>query len=114
MLKITSEMLSKYSSKRGPGRASVKDSVDFMPSWENIPLDFQLGRTMWNRLADDWYRKGLNDLKVVPWDGIDEELAITCVISHLKSWKVSEDHKLAGVAYMMASLFEGATWEVKE
>lgn len=111
MLKINNAMLKRFT-QRGPGYASVRDSADLMPDWNNIPLEFKLGQTKWNILVDDWYNRGLSRLDVKPRNGVNKDAAIRCIIAHMKAWKVSDEHRQAGVAYMMASLFEDATWEV--
>jgi len=113
MLQIEQKILDNYQ--------SISDieialgTMKLLPDRSDIPKEFEfMGKTKWNKLFSDMFFSGLTELDIVPKEGIDANDALKCIRAHMGSWEPQQEHKEAGVAYMMSILLEDATWKVKE
>ena len=86
-------------------------TTKLLPKRSELPEEFQfMGSSKWNKLFTDIFFVGLEDLDVIPKEGVDVNAALKCVKAHMGSWEPKHEDKESGVAYMMSVLFEDATW----
>lgn len=80
-----------------------------LPAWEEIPQEFKDGN-VFTRIADSiFYGNPLPDVEMEFLEGFQDEDAAAalnkCVRAHLASFSPEHQHKIAGVAYLMAQVF---------
>ena len=86
-------------------------TTKLLPKRSEVPEEFDfMGGSKWNKLFTDMFFVGLEDLDLVPKEGVDPDAAFKCVRAHMGSWEPKHEDKEAGVAFMMSVLFEDATW----
>lgn len=81
--------------------ASVKH---LMPSMEEIPKEFQRGRTYWSTLTSEWFFRGLKSLPTSK-EGVDRNQALRHLKCIMGSFEPRHEHKEAAVAYLMSLWF---------
>lgn len=82
------------------------DMRKFLPPWETLPREFQQGDTKWNRVASRWFFSGLPKGTIFsPKAGIDVQEALRHLAAILASFEPKQEHKEAGVAYLMSLWF---------
>jgi hypothetical protein len=74
----------------------------FLPS--AIP-DYE-NKDFWEGFTQSVFSSGLKE-KLVPKEGIDAGKALRHIKVCLGSWEPKHEHKIAGVAYLFSSWFEG-------
>lgn len=79
---------------------------DLMPDYAAIPEDFRHGRTQYNRLASQWFFRGLQKSALKAKDGIDARAAFRHLSAIQGSWEPKHEHKEAAVAYLMSLWFD--------
>jgi hypothetical protein len=84
-----------------------------MPSMESIPEEFH-SRSSWNKLISEWFFRGLNNISVVPAEGIDENNALRHVKCIMGSFEPKHEHKEAACAYLMSQWFKSVKWVSKD
>ena len=84
--------------------------MHLMPALEEIPEDFQRGRTKLNALFGKWFYGGLKSLQLAPKDGIDTDIAIRHIRCIMGSFEPKHEHKEAAVAFLLDQWFEGGEW----
>lgn len=80
-----------------------------LPKAEEIPKEIRdhWGRWKWSSLAEDWFYDGLpDDVVFYPKEGVDSKKAVRQLSACLRSYQPSQQHKIAGVAYLMDCFFE--------
>lgn len=82
-----------------------------MPAYKEIPQEFYRSRSKWNALVTDWFFCGLEELKLKPKPGIDEQKALRHISAIMRSFEPKHEHKEAACAYLMSLWFEDATWK---
>ena len=87
-------------------------TTKLLPPMDQIPEEFVKETTKWNKLFNDWFFGGVDDIQFAIKDGIDPELALKCIQAHMVSWEPKHEHKTAGVSYMMSLLFEDVEWSL--
>lgn len=80
------------------------------PPYKEIPQEFRDGRTEWNALVNDWFFRGLKELKSQPKADIDRADALGHLRAILASFDLSHEHKEAAVAYLLSLWFENPEW----
>jgi len=88
-------------------------SMFLLPAYETIPDEFKHRNTKWTALFQDWFFYGLDSLTVTMKPGIDKSAALLHISTIMKSWTPKQEHKEAGVAYLMSQWFDDATWKAK-
>lgn len=72
------------------------------PPRELIPDDFRKSYNVWHKLAERWFFQGLTTRDIFLWkDGVDSTQALCHLAAALKSMDISQEDKLASVAWMM-------------
>lgn len=85
----------------------VFGSTDDLPKWEDIPAEFKKHGNPWEALASRWFFQGLpRDTEFHPKPGVDINKALRALHAVLNSFEPKHEHKMAGVAYLMAEWFE--------
>ena len=89
---------------------------EVLPPYDKIPAQFKdmNNQSKWNQLFTDWFYCGLEELKVIPKAGIDQNDALHHISIAMRGFDSAHEHKTAGVAYLMSEFFEDATWKKKE
>ena len=87
--------------------ASVKH---LMPPMDEIPEEYQRGRTEWNRLVNEWFFCGIHDLQLAPKPGIDKAKALRHIKTIMGSYEPKHEHKEAACAYLFALWFDAGSW----
>jgi len=82
------------------------DMKKLLPPMNEIPEEFQDGRTKWNDLISGWFFRGLTKLELAPREGVDKQKALRHVKAIMVSWEPKHEHKEAGCAYLMSQFFE--------
>ena len=80
-----------------------------LPKEEEIPKEIRdhWNRWKWSGLAEDWFYDGLpGDVVFYPKEGVDPKKAVRQLGACLRSYQPSQQHKIAGVAYLMDCFFE--------
>lgn len=87
-----------------------------LPALVDIPEDFKGATNIYRTLARQlFYGDPLPDVEIELKDGYSPEILNKCITAHLASFAPEQEHKIAGVAYMislMATLQVPATGEV--
>lgn len=88
-------------------------ALDWMPAWEEIPEEYKVGTTEAERIARQWFYRGLGDqVEFYARDGIDAEQAFRAIQATLRSFQPKHEHKMAAVAFMIDTWFsEVRRWE---
>lgn len=91
--------------------ASITDAdvtfgtVKLLPAWELIPSEFKAQKGLYAKLTHAlFYGTEVPDYEVVVKEGFDQALFSRCVQAHLRSWEPKQQHKMAGVAYMISCM----------
>lgn len=89
------------------------DVSTLLPPWEEIPQDFQRGRSPWNDVFNRLFYSGLSEAeRPKPKPELVEKLtekgtdAWRHVMAVSRSFSPKHEHKEAGVAYLMSLWFE--------
>jgi len=88
--------------------------AQYTPAYSSIPDEYKHGYTVWNKLFNDWFFKGIQHLKLTPKDGVNKLEATTHIAAIMRSWELKHEHKEAAVAYLLSQWFEYASWQRKE
>jgi len=78
----------------------------YLPKWEEIPDEYKKSHNPWADSAQRLFFEGGSFKGVNAKEGIDKTAAIRQVSACLRSFQPGHEHKIAGVAYLMASFFE--------
>lgn len=81
-------------------------NIDHLPKWEDIPEEFQKGRSTWNRLFSGMFYGLKGDAEVTPKEGVDATKAGRAIRAIMVSFQPKHEHKEAGCAYLMSQWFE--------
>lgn len=84
------------------------EALDFMPTWEEIPLEFKQFRiNPWSKWQAKWFFFGLTNEDIPePKDGIDLDTALVHLATIQGSWSPKHEHKEAAVAYLASLWFK--------
>lgn len=78
-----------------------------LPKREDIPEEFKRHNgTKWNQLFSDWFYRGLKESEFIPKEGVDVDKALRHIKCCMGSWEPKQQHKEAGVAYLLSLWFE--------
>lgn len=77
-----------------------------LPRLENIPDELKHGISEWPKWANHLFHKGGADIAMYPREGVDAEKAYLHAMCCLRSYEPKHEHKIAGVAYLLATFFE--------
>lgn len=105
-------------------RIEVKDVTDMdiisggnieelLPPYDEIPIEFKLGRTKWNKLVTDWFFNGIEIHELISKEGIDPEKAFRHIQAIMSSFIPKHQHKEAGCAFLLNEFFEDIKYEVR-
>lgn len=105
-------------------------AMKILPSYDKIPDEFKAcsrctfgGKTQylgkegiviaakWLSLFADWFFYGIKNTKWSPKEGIDQKAALRAIKCCMNSWDPSQEHKEAGVAYLLSQWFDDVTYE---
>lgn len=79
----------------------------FLPEWKDIPEEYKTGKNEWTKGAESWFYSGLSSSsEFLPKEGVDPEKAVRMIHACLVSFGPKHEHKIAGVAYLLATFFE--------
>lgn len=88
---------------------------DLIPKWEEIPKEFKDGKTKWNTLFEHWFFVGLEKgAEFKPKAGVDKMKALRHIRAVMSSFDCKQEHKEAGVAYMLSEWFEDVIYTPKK
>lgn len=81
-------------------------SIDeLLPSYRDLPEEFQRERHEGCRIAQGWFFEGLKR-DLTPRQGIDKPTALRHLKACLGSFEPKHEHKIAGCGYLLAKWFE--------
>jgi hypothetical protein len=84
------------------------NALKYMPTWEEIPEDFQreYGEAKkWVNIVDDWFFNGIKITSCVMKEGIDRNTAMRQIQIIIGSFEPRHEHKTSAVAYLMSLWF---------
>lgn len=84
------------------------DVSHLMPPMNEIPEEFKLGHTEWNKFASDMFFEGLENLQLHVVPGIDAATAWRHISAVVASFQPKHEHKEATVAYLSSIWFTKA------
>jgi hypothetical protein len=73
-----------------------------LPDWEDIPEDFKSGNAYTELATAIFYGTDLPKGEIDLNDGVEPSQLNRCIRAHLQSFGPKNEHKLAGVGYMIA------------
>lgn len=87
-----------------------------LPDWDTIPDEYKQwgSRNEFVRCVSDWFYRGLKDVLFEKAEGVTDEDAgrvMRMARACLASFEPKHEHKIAGVAYLLASYFTAVVWE---
>ena len=115
MRKKTSKKATKISVITPPTVVEVTDAEmafpaqvigKFLPDWDAIPAGFKERNDPWSACADRLFFQGTGGFNFYAKDGVSAEKAYRMVAACLGSYEPKHQHKIAGVAYLLATFFE--------
>lgn len=65
----------------------------------------------WLDVFGDWFYRGLKDAKWTPKAGVDTGKALAAISACIGDWSPSQEHKQAGVAFLLSEWFEDVTYK---
>jgi hypothetical protein len=78
-----------------------------LPEWDKIPAEYKKSTHPAVKLAEAWFYTGLSkDAEFEPRPNIDFKKAIRHISVVMRSYEPKQEHKMAGVAYLLDSFFE--------
>jgi len=82
----------------------------FLPAWDEIPSEFKAGN-LYTRIAESiFYGRPMPEFEMAfrgEFEDADAPAAINkCVRAHLQSYARKHEHKIAGVGFLMAQVFD--------
>ena len=83
-------------------------AMDWLPAWEDIPSSYKTSDNPWAQQIGRWFFKGPDEAwmtRLEPKEDVDPKKALRVVQACLGSFAPKHEHKIAGVAYMMATWF---------
>lgn len=80
-------------------------ALKLMPPMAKIPEAFHRGNTVWNKLANDWFFKGLEEPSFHMAPGVDGNQAHRHLSVILGSYEPKHEHKEAAIAYLASLWF---------
>lgn len=87
------------------------DVKKLIPKWEDIPDEFKCMHNKWNKVFNDWFFRGLKNVKLIPKPGTDCKKAVAHINAVMSSFEPKHEHKEAGCAYLLSNFFEDVTYE---
>lgn len=75
-----------------------------LPEWGDIPDDFKKGNVYTQIAECVMHGKPVPDRELQLMDGVEPEALMRCVSAHLKSFKPKQEHKIAGVGFMISKV----------
>lgn len=88
------------------------DAMKLLPKWQDIPEEFKDGMgNRWCKVFNDWFFFVLKNAKWTPKSGIDEKDALRHIKTCMSSWGPKQEHKEAGVAYLLSEFFDDVKYE---
>lgn len=84
-------------------------NVKHLPKWEDIPDRFRNDREPCCRLVEKWFFDGLSadeGERLTARDGVTRGPALGAIRAILTSFEPSQEHKIAGAAYLLSEWFE--------
>ena len=82
-----------------------------MPAYLDIPEEFRLGHTKWNRMFSDWFFMGATNIKYTPKPGVESGKAMRHIKAIMGSFEPKHEHKEAAVAYLLSQWFDDVTYD---
>jgi hypothetical protein len=80
---------------------------NLIPEYTDIPPEFLDATNSLNDIAWKWYDRGLPaGTQLVPNEGIDLTQATRHIVTILRATSIEQNHKIAGVAYLMSLWFK--------
>jgi hypothetical protein len=89
------------------------DAPERMPAWDDLPSEWKdRNSDAWQFcLVNDLLHRGLDDVALVPAEGIDPERAWRHLLSITGSFAPRHEHKVAACAFLISRWFVGAAWQ---
>jgi hypothetical protein len=88
--------------------ASVKE---WMPDYDDIPVEFRNFYNKWNRFQRDWFYNGIKIIETKPKPGIDSKAAMRHLGAIQGSFEPKHEHKEAAVAFLASLWFDDVKYE---
>ena len=82
-----------------------------LPEYEDIPDEFKNRHHPWAKVQEKWFFKGVKEVVWTPKEGIDTDTAIRHLKACQGSFQPKDEHKQAGVAYLMSLWFERVEYD---
>ncbi len=82
------------------------DAMKLMPAYRDIPEDFTKGRSPYTDLVQTWFFQGLKKSALKTKPGVDAIKAFRHLSTIMADWTPSQEHKMAGVSYLMSLWFD--------
>jgi hypothetical protein len=92
------------------------DVAPLMIPYDEVPKEHKgfNSKTWGHRLFCDWFYSGVDNLILLPKEGIDPEQATGHICSIMRSWQPKHEHKEACCAYLFELWFENGTWDKRK
>lgn len=80
-------------------------ALEWMPTWEEIPEEFQKERSPWCEIASTWFFNGLEG-RLHAKANVDALVAGRHLQAILGSFAPGHEHKIAAAAYLLSLWFD--------
>jgi hypothetical protein len=85
-------------------------ALQILPPYKDIAEEFKRDSNKWVKVAHDWFYCGLKEDKWKPKDGVDQNKALRVIQACLGDFSPSQEHKMAGVAFLLSEWFDDVTY----
>lgn len=84
---------------------------ELVPKMNEIPKEFQYGKSKWNKVFGDWFFYGLENCVWTPKKDVNKEDALRHIGAVMRSYEIKHEHKEAGVAFLLNEFFEDVQYD---
>lgn len=77
-----------------------------MPTQQEIPDEFKRGRTVWNKMFQQWFYGGLGEATIKMQAGVDQKKALRHLMTIMGSFEPKHEHKESACGWLYSLWFK--------